>query len=285
MTEKEEKVVRVGLIILLHVWFLSVCAATNNKTCTSSSCGGIQIRNPFRLEGDSTGCGDPEYELVCKNNRTISNRRYYVKQINYDNYTITVVVPGIEKGNCFSTPLYSLTTYYGVFPYTVDGHNTIVLMNCTRPISDPNYIPITPCNTSTNASSSSSSSQSYSYALVGDSKEVGDLPYSCTFGATILTGKFQTVSEPPRRSMSDLQESLITGLEVSFLRSRCSECHVEGLDCLSNFTDNTIQCYKWKTKEYCEFRCRMKKKKKSMEIELCNSLKKVSSTCVSNSVV
>ncbi|RVW94562.1 Rust resistance kinase Lr10 [Vitis vinifera] len=113
MMEKESKVVGVGLIILLHVWFLSICVATETKACRSS-CGDIQISDPFRLEGDSTGCGDPEQ------------------------------------------------------------------------ISDQNYIPITPCNTSTNGSSPSS--PSYAYALVGNSKQVGDLPYSCTFGTTVITG-------------------------------------------------------------------------------------------------
>ncbi|RVW57743.1 hypothetical protein CK203_116253 [Vitis vinifera] len=29
-----------------------------------SSCGDIQISDPFRLEGDSTGCGDPEQSVI-----------------------------------------------------------------------------------------------------------------------------------------------------------------------------------------------------------------------------
>lgn len=250
MKQKEEKFEGVGLIILLHLWFLSICVyATENKTCTPSSCGGIQIRHPFRLQGDSIGCGYPWYELVCENNRTILNRKYHVKEINYDNYSITVVVPGIEKGNCFSTPLYSLTTGY-VSQYDIVGHNTIVLMNCTRSISDQNYIPITPCNTTVN--SSSSSKQSYAYALVGDAKEARDLPYSCTFGVTIVTGKLNTVSVLPSRSMSDLQESLLMGLELSFLGFRCSECQ-PGYICNPNFGNNTIQCFTWKTRKHCKF--------------------------------
>lgn len=248
MMEKESKVVGVGLIILLHVWFLSICVATETKACRSS-CGDIQISDPFRLEGDSTGCGDPEYELACKNNRTILDGKYYVKEINYNNYTIRVVVPGIEKGNCFSTPLYSLAPYNYRFRSGF-GHNTIVLMNCTRQISDQNYIPITPCNTSTNGSSPSS--PSYTYALVGNSKRVSDLPYSCTFGTTVITGKLQAVSEPPIRSMSDVQQSLLMGVELSFLRFRCSEC-AKGLLCYANISNNTIQCFTWHTRKYCEF--------------------------------
>ncbi|RVX01923.1 hypothetical protein CK203_019340 [Vitis vinifera] len=171
---RKAKLVGVLLItVLLHVLFLSICVASENQPCRPSSCGHIRnISNPFRLKGDPSRCGDPDpaYELVCENNRTILYGKYYVTEINYDNYTIRIVVPGLEKGN--------------------------FLMNCTRPvISDRNYIPITLCNTSTNGSSFSS--QSYAYALVGDSKQMRDLPYSCTFGITVITDKFQAGSESP----------------------------------------------------------------------------------------
>ena len=266
MKQKEEKVGEIGLIILIHVWFLSISVAAENKTCMLSSCGDIQIRNPFRLQGDLTGCGDPKYELVCKNNLTILNGKYYVKGISYHNYTIRLVVPGIENRTCFSTPLCSLTIYDVIYQYDLQGYNTIVLMNCSRPIRDRNYIPITLCNTSKN--SSSFSSQTYAYALVGDSKKVTDLSYSCTLGPTVITGNFRTVSGPPSRSMSDLQQSLLMGLELSFLGFRCNECFVKGESCSKKFSHNTIQCIKWKTKKNCEFSC-PKQKKKS---ELCNSL-------------
>ncbi|RVW57745.1 Rust resistance kinase Lr10 [Vitis vinifera] len=206
--------------------------------CRPSSCGHIRnISNPFRLKGDPSRCGDPDpaYELVCENNRTILYGKYYVTEINYDNYTIRVVVPGLEKGKCFSTPPYSLTLY-DVDQFRPDGHNAIVLMNCTRPvISDRNYIRITPCNTSTNGSSFSS--QSYAYALVGDSKQVRDLPYSCTFGITVITDKFQAGSESPISSMSDLQEMLLMGIELSFRRIIW---HIDGLQCNLNYRDKTV---------------------------------------------
>ena len=212
MMLRQAKLVGVGLITLLHVRFLSFCAASENQPCRPSSCGDIQnISNPFRLKGDPLGCGhpDPAYELACENSRTILYGKYHVAEINYDNYTIRVVVVGLEKTNCFSLPLYSLTVNH------VDGYkypdelDTVVLMNCARPIFDQYYIPIVPCN---RTDATFSSSQPYFYALVGGSKQVRDLPYSCTIGMTVVTGNLKAVSAPSNLSSSDLQEMLLMGL-------------------------------------------------------------------------
>uniref|UniRef100_F6HWG2 Protein kinase domain-containing protein n=2 Tax=Vitis vinifera TaxID=29760 RepID=F6HWG2_VITVI len=244
MMLRETKVVA---LTVFHTFLLAICAANGNQTCRPSSCGDIQkISNPFRLKGDPSGCGDPDYELVCENNRTMVNLehgKYYVADINYDNYTIRVVDPGVEKGNCFSAPLYSLTREifrsdkraYFLNPH--EATNTTVLMNCEQPISDGNYIPITPCNRS---NVTSSSSQAYVYALVGggDSLLVNDIKYSCTISRTIIT----QFLKPGNLSMSDLQEILLQGLDISFLLFRCkSECHMKGPYCDLDWTKNTVK--------------------------------------------
>ncbi|WKA07606.1 hypothetical protein VitviT2T_025408 [Vitis vinifera] len=233
-------------LALFHTFLLAICAANGNQTCRPSSCGEIQnISNPFRLKGDPFGCGDPDYELVCENNRTMVNVRegekYYVADINYDHYTIRVVDPGVEKGNCLSTPLYSLSYYsfHSYYYWVLGVTNTTVLMNCEQPISDGNYIPITPCNRS---NVTSSSSQTYVYALVGgELLRVHDIKYSCTILRTIAT----RFLKHDNLSMSDLQEVLLLGLDLSFLRFRCkSECEVKGLNCERNYSNYTVQCTK-----------------------------------------
>ncbi|KAL6320765.1 hypothetical protein AAG906_008765 [Vitis piasezkii] len=216
---RETKVVA---LTVFHTFLLAICAANGNQTCRPSSCGDIKkISNPFRLKGDPSGCGDPDYELVCENNRTMVNLehgKYYVADINYDNYTIRVVDPGVEKGNCFSAPPIFLNPH--------EATNTTVLMNCEQSISDGNYIPITPCNRS---NVTSSSSQAYVYAL-----------YSCTISRTIIT----QFLKPGNLSMSDLQEILLQGLDISFLPFRCkSECHVKGPYCDLDWTKNTVKWY------------------------------------------
>ncbi|XP_034710996.1 rust resistance kinase Lr10-like isoform X2 [Vitis riparia] len=226
MMFREAKLV---VLALFHTFLLAICAANGNQTCRPSSCGEIQnISKPFRLKGDPSWCGDPHYELVCENNRTMVNvdlGKYYVADINYDNYTFRVVDPGVKKGNCFSTPLYSLS-YYSFESYDILGvSNTTVLMNCEQPISDSNV--------------TSSSSQAHVYALVGGELRVNDIKYSCTILRTTIT----QFLKPGNLSMSDLQEVLLLGLDFSFLRLRCeNECDVKGLDCDADFTKNTVKC-------------------------------------------
>ena len=230
-----------ALAVLLHTFLLAISAANNgNQTCRPSSCGEIRnISSPFRLKGDPSECGYPDYELVCENNRTMvyleKQGKYYVADINYDHYTIRVVDPGVKKGNCFSFPLYSFLYY----PSKQAINTMVVLMKCERPISDGSYIPITPCN----VTSSSSSLQPYVYALVGgvDSLQVNDLKYSCTISRIIAT----QFLKPGNLSMSDLQEALLLGFDISFLDFRCeSECRVKGLGCNVNFGEYTVQCFK-----------------------------------------
>ncbi|KAJ9679796.1 hypothetical protein PVL29_021646 [Vitis rotundifolia] len=158
----------------------------------------------------------------------------------------TIAIHMVEKGNYFSTPRRSLTvdqfdsfdgSAYYLNPY--EATNTTVLMNCEQPISDGNYIPITPCDSS---NVTSSSSQAYVYALVGGKyMEVGDIKYSCTIHRTQFL-------KPSNLSMSDLQEILFLGLDLSFVRFRCkSECEAKELTCAVELTKNTVECirYSW----------------------------------------
>ena len=223
MMMRETKLVALGLL-LLHFYFFSICASTENQAC-NSSCGDIPIRYPFRLKHDPSSCRripDPGFELVCENNHTILYGKYYVTQINYHNRTVRIVTPGVRKGHCFSYPDYSLRLSEISCPY--DTHrefNSVVFMNCTRPINAHNYIQITPCDSN---NGSSFSSETYAYALVGDSLKVRDnIQYSCTIGLTVITQIWKGVSEPSNRSMSNLQENLLMGLELSYSPVNCSD--------------------------------------------------------------
>lgn len=216
-----------GVVVLLLLLLLNFDGSNGKRLCRPSSCGEIQsIREPFRLEGDPHECGDFEHELVCKNNRTMIDiiefeEKFYVTDINYDHHTIRVVDPRVEKGNCFSTPLYSYVWYYGYSVNWKEGINITVLMNCEQPISDVSYIPITPCSINNVTSSSSQSTQPYNYvyALVGggESMRVNDLKYSYCTITNIIPTQFL---KPGNLSMSDLQEALLQGFDLSFGRRK-----------------------------------------------------------------
>lgn len=220
---RETKLVALGLL-LLHFYFFSICASTENQAC-NSSCGDIPIRYPFRLKHDPSSCRripDPGFELVCENNHTILYEKYYVTQINYHSYTVRIVIPGVRKGHCFSYPLYSLRNREISYPYSPPKEwNSVVFMNCTSPISAPNYIQITPCNSN---NGTSFSSETYAYALVRDSLKVrNNIQYSCTIGLTVIAQIWKGVSKPRTRSMSNLQENLLMGLELSYSPVNCSD--------------------------------------------------------------
>ncbi|WKA07536.1 hypothetical protein VitviT2T_025350 [Vitis vinifera] len=262
---REAQLVGVGLMtVVIHACFLSVCVAKHHKyqICSPSSCGDMRnISYPFRLQDDPPSCGYPEYQLICENNRTMINLhggKYLVTQINYHNYTIRVVDPGRKKDNCLiSSPLHSIGAYYtdyespyylpyewkaGVYSPSVSAPTfyTIVLMNCEQSIRDDNYIHIIPCNTR----GSSSSSPTYTYAVVGDYVSVGDIPYSCTIGTSIIIQPLKSLREPSNLSMSDLQNYMLLGLQLSFLPHFCvRQCEMKGQVCSSeDSTAAAFQC-------------------------------------------
>lgn len=152
-----------------------------NKTC-HSSCGMIRnISYPFRLKDDPPHCGLQSYELACENNVTIlhlldyydnydydhlsngtyrSVGRYKVLGIDYNKYRIRIIDEGIQKGNCSSLPLSSLSifniegmdiTSYG--PYS-PGRNKdmprivkqVGYLECSDPVrEDAAYVDTSPC--------------------------------------------------------------------------------------------------------------------------------------------
>ena len=240
------------IIVVLHVFFLSVCVLGKEKDdkyqiCSPSSCGDFRnISYPFRLQGDPPSCGYPEYELICENNRTLTinlqggkyNGKFLVTQINYHNYTIVVVDPGLKKAKCWiSSPLHSIAAYYYItpeeylyrFPYTLPyfwgsayRYNLpsqqkllyiIVLMKCEESVSHNDYIPIIPCNTTT-----TSSSPTYVYAVVGDYVSVEDIPNSCTISRYMVIQPLKELPKPSNLSMSDLQDYLLILLPISSLK-------------------------------------------------------------------
>ncbi|XP_034711081.1 rust resistance kinase Lr10-like [Vitis riparia] len=249
MMLREENLVGVGLLTILHVCFLSVCVADKNQTF-KSSCGDMNISDPFYLEDDyAPNLGHHHLlKLICENNRTMVNLnfsgKYHVSDINYSSHTIRVVDPGLKKkgmGNCFSYPLYYLSEYPDGYDFPTNSIS-VVFITCPWLITGDKiynkYIPIIPCNTNR----SSPFSQPYAYAIVGD-LEFGDIPDSCILDGNIVT-QSKAVAEGRHLSMSDLQEELLMGFQLSFLRTICTrECQVKGLSCATNLISTTFICY------------------------------------------
>ncbi|RVW74447.1 hypothetical protein CK203_054550 [Vitis vinifera] len=224
MMLREENLVGVGLLTILHVCFLSVCVADKNQTF-KSSCGDMNISDPFYLEDDyAPNLGHHHLlKLICENNRTMVNLnfsgKYHVADINYSSHTIRFSLHAHGR---------SLVTRFII--------SIFLSFHATRIGSSP-------------------FSQPYAYAIVGD-LELGDIPDSCILDGNIVT-QSKAVAEGRHLSMSDLQEELLMGFELSFLYSICDiECEVKGLSCDPNFISNTFKCYNVSAVEYCwDFVC------------------------------
>ncbi|RVW74467.1 hypothetical protein CK203_054545 [Vitis vinifera] len=232
MMLREENLVGVGLLTILHVCFLSVCVADKNQTF-KSSCGDMNISDPFYLEDDyAPNLGHHHLlKLICENNRTMVNLnfsgKYHVADINYSSHTIRVVDPGLKKkgmGNCFSYPLYYFRIYQHSYEVPTNS-SSVLFITCPWLITGDKihnkYIPIIPCNTNR----SSPFSQAYAYAIVGDLR-FRDIPDSCILDGNIVT-QSKAVAEGRHLSMSDLQEELLMGFELSFLHFMCDTSRVK----------------------------------------------------------
>ncbi|KAF3433882.1 hypothetical protein FNV43_RR24985 [Rhamnella rubrinervis] len=206
--------------------------------CSPSSCGDIQnISHPFRLQTDPRHCGDRRYTLSCENNLTTTvlylfSIKYYVKSINYNNYTIRVVDPNFLKGNCSSLPRYSLASYnfYGYVVYStyitrgngeylesVPLSEVITFLNCENPVNSPLYIPTTPCISSKTFWSSwdlyGRPEGEYSYVING-SIAASELKDSCRIELMVMTS-WQEIGRNTNISYVDIHNAMSNGFELS----------------------------------------------------------------------
>nr|GMC64784.1 rust resistance kinase Lr10-like [Ipomoea batatas] len=213
----------------------------NNNNCTSA-CGIIQdIKYPFRLAGDPTSCGLPDYQLSCVNNRTIlflnSNKSYLVLSINYTRLTIRLVDPGLEKINNHNnfnscSPAfprytlmeadvpkqysYSIKTPVHYFMVGVNAH--AIFIGCRNPAQSPLYVKMCSNNTTLSA-------YSHSYVLEGGGYElesmIGELENSCSITAVAWYSSSRT-----RRYRStdeeEIGEALAWGFELFWFRFNCT---------------------------------------------------------------
>ncbi|XP_021834029.1 uncharacterized protein LOC110773817 [Prunus avium] len=176
------------LIVAFLVVGLSgeTCNAKDDGTKCTSSCGNIHnISYPFRLKHDPKHCGNVMYTLSCENNITLvvdlpPSGKYYVQAINYDNQTIRVVDPGIQKNNCSSMPQ---NPPFLIAPYSAYNRSGYLLstpvfyIKCSNPVNSSLYVDTAPC---LNINASSLVQQkTYSYVKVGV-MEVGDLNEGCS---------------------------------------------------------------------------------------------------------
>uniref|UniRef100_A0A5B7ALL0 Protein kinase domain-containing protein n=1 Tax=Davidia involucrata TaxID=16924 RepID=A0A5B7ALL0_DAVIN len=272
------------LLVLLLLLFSSLTCTTataqQNHGCEPSSCGNIHnISYPFRLKGDpQNDCSHPSYELACENNRTVLSLydygKFYVEAITYENYSIRVVDPGLDKDNCSSFPLHSLNYYdfpYTTYSYLYSYNDPLVFISCTAHVNSTLYVDTAFCSKNTSSSNSALSSlqkttsssnystlsslQNHSYVVSGDMFRLSDLEDSCTIGVTAWAS---SQGQSPREiigsnSLSDIHDRLLYGFELSWYNAKCGDCEARSGICYQITIDhhnNTIIC---EIQNYCKF--------------------------------
>jgi hypothetical protein len=213
------------VLVLVH----QTCNTTAKDHCPPSSCGSIlNISYPFRLTSDPENCGDQRYNLTCENNQTLVLHlyhigRYYVQQINYTDYTIRVVDPGIglnANDQYYSfIPCYLLDfkNFSSGDPYQFTYSPAVYFVKCEKTVNSQYHLNISACI----EDGVYSKSKRYTYALFGYYRaravELGDL---CQVEQISLTSnRYYDYDDLRNISCTDFHNELLQGFELSWYRS------------------------------------------------------------------
>lgn len=249
MGEEESSILSTLLFCLLIFLFTTEIEAREvlQQTC-SSSCGDIKnISYPFRLKGDPSGCGYPEFELSCQSNQTIlelfNSAKYYVKRISYDESTISVADVYLANGSCslpyksFSReilpPHFDRPILYTSDIYTLDynKYQYAYFVNCSRDLIGQAFIKV-PCLSGGN--------QSNVYVNYHGSY-VSDLSESCSFLSMVPV----QIGNVENHSYEALRELLETGFDLRW-SVECRNCYAAGKGCISTDVAGNFDCYEYR---------------------------------------
>ncbi|KAF7830686.1 LEAF RUST 10 DISEASE-RESISTANCE LOCUS RECEPTOR-LIKE PROTEIN KINASE-like 2.1 [Senna tora] len=220
----------------------------------ASSCGNFtNIKHPFRLQNDPPNCGNPRYELACENNVTLLHLfsgKYKVLGINYNNYTIRIVDPGIQQDDCSSLPRYffyrlnfSDFNDYGSTtpedPYRASLDNSrvymfeqIIYLKCRNGVVRKEYVDTPPCL--------NLEWEGHVYAVVGD-LAVGNLTDECEVKLVgSIRRDWRSLLGNENWSYAEIESVLWFGFEISWWPAACN-CS-SGEDCRFDGTTPTVEC-------------------------------------------
>ncbi|KAF7808826.1 rust resistance kinase Lr10-like [Senna tora] len=192
--------------------------------CTAQ-CGDLHnISYPFRLRGQPSTCGDPDYTLSCENRRAVLELgagKYFVKSIDYEKQVIRVVDVDLADGVSCSLPSASLDSWLnGDIRYrnTVYSHIDVGFVNCSKPISDSTFVRV-PCM---------SGNRSIVYAVY-TSAYVYEHQDSCSFPISTTLLNSDVDAKPPS-SYEGVQKLLQNGFDLGW-SVECRDCIVSGREC------------------------------------------------------
>ncbi|GMN44423.1 hypothetical protein TIFTF001_013614 [Ficus carica] len=204
--------------------FAKVPAQRKNVTTTTGRFVHQELSVISELKGQPQECGEPKYELLCENNKTVillHSVKYYVESINREDHTIRLVDSGIQKDDCSSLPLHSLTpnTFSGQRPEISNlqdlifrspdfsSNSEIIFLSCEKPLHNSSmFISTQPCiNGSILAKKRSySSSRHYHSYVASKDVMVSDLEESCSVDFMAMSAKPISVKDKVFASWTEM---------------------------------------------------------------------------------
>ncbi|XP_068471890.1 rust resistance kinase Lr10-like isoform X3 [Phaseolus vulgaris] len=249
-----------ALIILLFLLHL----IHGEDACPPSSCGKINnISYPFRLKGDPKGCGLTSYELSCENNIALFSfysGAFHVQAINYHNFTIRLMDPGLQQSNCSSLSRYFFSPSNFTHSYQSDlSHNPpkdgssyqlitssdwyyrteplvyehIVFLNCSHPVTgNLKYVDTRGCL--------NWEWKGYIYAVAGD-LIAEDFEVGCEVKLVAPTS--WRGLDTNTYSYDMMHTALLYGFDLSWIPLVCDD-RCADTDCYFSSSSQTLECYK-----------------------------------------
>jgi len=213
------------VVVLLHPTCNTTTAEdSHDHHCSPSSCGSIRnISYPFRLTSDPENCGDERYNLSCENNQTLVlylyHGRYYVRQINYTDNTIRVVVAGIglNANEYYSfIPRYSLeyNNFNSGDPYQTSDTLSTIFVECEKPVNSRYHLNISACI----EDGVYPNSKRYTYALFGYERAAVELGDLCQVEQISFTSDRYNYYDDDLRNIfcTDFHNKFLQGFELSW---------------------------------------------------------------------
>ncbi|KAL6188036.1 hypothetical protein ACLB2K_039430 [Fragaria x ananassa] len=223
-------------VLIFSLFLIHVQGKLNQAGC-SSSCGDIDnIKYPFRLRGDPSSCGDPDYEFSCVNNKTILEvfpGKYYVKSISYTDNLLGLVDVNFANGSC-SLPSGSLKNRDGVvqdFRYKgeVDfaTESLIRFVKCSSNVTlqfnkmlHYNYTEV-PCL---------SRNGTYMYAVVDGRYEANNYPRTCSL-VSLAPVNYHDELYKKIPTYEAVAKALQAGFDIGW-SVECRDCSLAGKYCV-----------------------------------------------------
>ncbi|GMJ03727.1 hypothetical protein like AT1G66920 [Hibiscus trionum] len=232
------------LFCFLLFLFVNETESRKHPPECSSSCGdSLEIRYPFRLIDDPVTCGDHDFQLYCRDNKTMINFHaglYYVKGISYDDHTIHLTDINFADGSC-GLPYRSLS----MGEIEMDDRYRSVNFSHSYTIS---YVRCSSNNTSNLVNESRvpclNQNSSNVYVNVSWSRLTSyDVPTTCKVIAAVPAYYLEPLPLPEKTSYETVLKMQELGFQMRW-SVECRDCRAKGPGCVykSADTDFLYKC-------------------------------------------